>query len=178
MLDAIRSFAPGFIFTTAIPPSVIAGALASVKHLKTEHGDELRRQHQERSHTLKQMLEDAGLPVVWGDSHIVPLMVNDPALCKEASDILLEEFGIYVQPINYPTVPQGEERLRFTPSPLHTEELMQHLVSSLETVWDRLGLPKRAKTMKTIPVTADELDISMCRISSPCTDCPAVAVHA
>eukprot|EP01083_Nonionella_stella_P027339 75274_1 len=190
MLDAIRSFAPGFIFTTAIPPSVVAGGLASVKHLKTEHGTELRRQHQERSHKLKQMLEDSGLPVVWGDSHIVPLMVCDAVKCKQASDMLLEDFGIYVQPINYPTVPEGEERLRFTPSPLHTDELMEHLVTSLETVWNRLDLPMKSKKTKSkrLPISVTEIPSecgfpelngsSFCQ-SRPCANCPSVvAVQA
>ena len=107
-----------------MPPSVTAGAIASVSHLKTNAGVELRKQHQERSTKLKLMLLDAGLPVVWSESHIVPLMIGDPTLCKQASDLLLSDYGIYVQPINYPTVPRGTERLRFTPSPLHDDRLM------------------------------------------------------
>lgn len=152
LMDAIRSFAPGFIFTTAQPPSVVAGSLASVKYLKTEKGQELRRQHQERSNSLKVMLADRNLPLQWSESHIVPLMVRDPTLCKAASDMLMNEHGIYVQPINYPTVPRGTERLRFTPSPLHDDRIMNHLVDSLDTVWDKLSIPREFENV------AHELD--------------------
>lgn len=149
LMDAIRSFAPGFIFTTAQPPSVAAGSLASVKYLKSAQGQELRRKHQERANTLKLMLADADLPLQWSESHIVPVMVRDPAMCKAASDMLMDEHGIYVQPINFPTVPRGTERLRFTPSPLHDDRIMKHLVESLDSVWNKLNIPREHEVDET-----------------------------
>jgi len=142
MCDFIRAYGDGFIFSSSMPPAVAAGALASVKYVR-EH-NELREQHQERAATLKQRLTDVGIPVMPSDTHIVPVMVGDPVLCKQASDELLYNHNIYVQPINYPTVPRGTERLRFTPTPLHNDELMDHLVSSLQKVWSQLGLKQAA----------------------------------
>ncbi len=142
IMDAIRSYAAAFIFSTALSPVVAAGALASVKFLKK--GSEMRERHQERAARLKQKFGDAGLPVMDSVSHIVPVMIGDAECCKEVSDILLEEYGIYVQPINYPTVPRGTERLRFTPTPLHTDAMIDHLVGSLNTVWGRLNLKRAA----------------------------------
>ena len=132
-IDAIRSYAAGFIFTTSLAPAIAAGALASVRHLKVSQLE--RARHQERARTLKKRLHAAGLPVIDNPSHIVPVFVGDPVRCKAVSDILLERYGIYVQPINYPTVPRGTERLRLTPTPQHTDADMDHLVASLGELW-------------------------------------------
>lgn len=142
MCDFVRSYGDGFIFSTAIPPGVAAGALASVRHVRA-HND-LRERHQERAATLKARLTAAGIPVMPSVSHIVPVMVGDPVLCKQAGDALMERHGIYAQPINYPTVPRGTERLRFTPTPLHTDAHMDALVAALKDVWGRLGIKAAA----------------------------------
>ncbi|MBL8661818.1 MAG: 5-aminolevulinate synthase [Candidatus Odyssella sp.] len=138
VVDAVRSFGSAFIFTTALPPAVAAGALASVRHLKADHS--VRERHQERAARLKHLLRAAGLPVMPSESHIVPVLVGDARLCKAASDRLLDEHAIYVQPINYPTVPRGQERLRFTPTPFHSDQDMDRLVAALYRVWRDLGL--------------------------------------
>ena len=142
LCDFIRSYGDGFIFSTSMPPAVAAGALTSVKHVKAH--PELRSQHQERAAKLKSMLGNAGIPFMPSVTHIVPVLVGDPVLCKQASDELLYNHGIYVQPINYPTVPRGTERLRFTPTPLHNDELMVNLVKALTTVWRDLGIKQAA----------------------------------
>lgn len=142
LVDLVRSFSPGFIFTTSLSPVLAAGALASVQHLKTS--DVERQAHQERSERLKTLFAQHSLPVMPSVSHIVPLFVGDPVLTKQVSDTLLEEFQIYVQPINYPTVPKGTERLRFTPSPLHTDAMMTDLLEALGIVWDRLKIRRAA----------------------------------
>jgi 5-aminolevulinate synthase len=142
IVDTVRSFASSFIFTTALPPAIAAGALASVRHLRASSAE--RQRHQERAATLKRRLHEAGLPVMPSESHIVPVLVGDPVRCKMVTDILLDEFGIYIQPINYPTVPRGTERLRITPSPLHGDHLMDDLVAALSSIWDRLALPMAA----------------------------------
>ncbi len=138
MCDAIRSYAPGFIFTTSIPPAVAAGAAASIRHLKGDR--DLRALHQERASILKTRLKGMGLPIIDHGSHIVPVIVGDPVHTKQLSDMLLEGYGIYVQPINFPTVPRGTERLRFTPSPVHGPREMDHLVRAMDELWSHCAL--------------------------------------
>ena len=140
IVDAIRSLAAGFIFTTSIPPSTAAGALRSVKILKIS--PQMREQHQERAEALKVRLRKAGIPFIDGETHIVPVMVGDPVKCQEISNELIDVHGIYAQPINFPTVPRGTERLRFTPSPFHSEEMMDELLDALEVIWAKFGLKK------------------------------------
>ena len=142
LIDAVRCHAPGFIFTTSLPPAILAGAIASVRHVR--ENENLRIRHQERARRLKQLLRNAGLPVMPSATHIVPLLVGDPVLTKQLTDILMRDHGIYIQPINYPTVPRGTERLRLTPSPLHTDELMQKLLHALQSAWSSLELPVAA----------------------------------
>jgi 5-aminolevulinate synthase len=145
LIDAVRSYAPGFIFTTALPPAVCAAATAAIRHLKTSQWE--RERHQDRAMRVKAALEAAHLPVMPSESHIVPLLVGDPEKCKVASDLLLENHGIYIQPINYPTVPRGTERLRITPSPHHCDALIDALVRALCDVWERLGLSLRDRAL-------------------------------
>ena len=142
IIDVIRSYAPGFIFTTSLAPVLVAGVLASVRHLKQSSVE--RDGQQAAAATLKKMFAEAGLPVMNSTTHIVPLMVGDPVKAKRISDILLAEYGVYVQPINYPTVPRGTERLRFTPGPAHDEAMMRELTEALVEIWDRLELRKAA----------------------------------
>ena len=140
LVDAVRSHAPGFIFTTALPPAVAGGALAALRLTTGADGVALRARQQERATSLKRRLAAAGLPVMPSPSHIVPLLVGDPVRCKAASDLLLERHGIYIQPINYPTVPRGTERLRLTPGPLHDDRLMDQLQAALQQVWAELDI--------------------------------------
>ncbi|PRX38190.1 5-aminolevulinate synthase [Meinhardsimonia xiamenensis] len=141
MCDAIRSYAPGFIFTTSLPPAVAAGAAASVRYLKT--AQELRDRHQAQARILKARLKGLGLPIIDHGSHIVPVIVGDPVHTKKISDMLVEDYGIYVQPINFPTVPRGTERLRFTPSPVHGPEEMDKLVRALDALWSHCALNRK-----------------------------------
>ncbi len=138
IIDVIRSYAPGFIFTTSLSPVLVAGVLASVRHLKASSVE--REAQQANAAMLKALMRDAGLPVMNSTTHIVPLMVGDPVKAKKISDVLLAEYGVYVQPINYPTVPRGTERLRFTPGPAHTEAMMRDLTQALTEIWQRLDL--------------------------------------
>ena len=140
--DVIRSFAPGFIFTTSMPPSIAAAAVASMRHVK--NNNHLRVELKERANKLKKMMAEKNLPVIENNSHIVPVLVKDSVRCKEISDLLLKDFSIYVQPINYPTVPKGTERLRFTPTPFHGDEKMKYLVASLDQIWNELKLSRAA----------------------------------
>lgn len=140
MVDAIRSYAPGFIFTTSLPPVVAAGAAASVAFLKTAEGAKLRETHQLHARVLKMRLKALGLPIIDHGSHIVPVVIGDPVHCKLLSDMLLDRFGVYVQPINYPTVPRGTERLRFTPSPVHDLGQIDALVKALDQLWQHCAL--------------------------------------
>lgn len=138
IIDVIRSYAPGFIFTTSLSPVLVAGVLASVRHLKAS-SEERNAQHANAA-MLKTLFADAGLPVMMSNTHIVPLMVGDPVKAKKISDILLAEYGVYVQPINYPTVPRGTERLRFTPGPQHSEAMMRELTDALVEIWERMEM--------------------------------------
>ena len=140
--DFVRSFASGFIFSSALPPAVAAGALTSIRHLKTSSAE--RERHQDRVATLRHRLDEAGVSHMDNPSHIVPVMVRDPVLCKQISDVLLDRYGIYVQPINYPTVPRGTERLRITPSPHHSDEDIDALVAALSAIWTEVGLAEAA----------------------------------
>ncbi|HUZ33876.1 MAG TPA: 5-aminolevulinate synthase [Xanthobacteraceae bacterium] len=145
MIDAVRSYAPGFIFTTALPPAVCAAATAAIRHLKTSKWE--RDRHQDRAARTKAVLAAAALPVMSSPTHIVPVFVGDPERCKAASDLLLAEHGIYIQPINYPTVPKGSERLRITPSPYHDDGLIDALAAALVDVWEKLGLPFKERAL-------------------------------
>lgn len=140
LCDFIRSFSSGFIFTTALPPSLAAGAVASIQHLKASPFE--RARHQERVRTLRTMLDQSGIPHMNNPSHIVPVMVGDAAKCKWISDILLDDHGVYVQPINYPTVPRKTERLRITPTPLHSDADMKQMVDALHQLWSRCALAR------------------------------------
>jgi 5-aminolevulinate synthase len=144
LIDAVRSYAPGFIFTTALPPAVCAATTAAIRHLKTSSWE--RERHQDRAARTKAVLSAAGLPVMQNQTHIVPVFVGDPVKCKQACDLLLENHGIYIQPINYPTVARGAERLRITPSPYHEDAAIDALAEALVDVWHELHLPlnKRA----------------------------------
>jgi 5-aminolevulinate synthase len=145
IIDAVRSYAPGFIFTTALPPPICAAATAAIRHLKASTWE--RERQQERAARVKAVLAAAGMPVMASDTHIVPVHVGDPEKCKAASDLLLSEHGIYIQPINYPTVPKGGERLRITPGPHHDDALIDALAEALVDVWHRLGLPLRRQPL-------------------------------
>ncbi|MDU6374231.1 MAG: 5-aminolevulinate synthase [Bradyrhizobium sp.] len=145
IIDAVRSYAPGFIFTTALPPPICSAATAAIRHLKSSSWE--RERHQDRAARVKSILNAAGLPVMANDTHIVPLFVGDPEKCKQVSDLLLEEHGIYIQPINYPTVAKGTERLRITPSPYHDDGLIDRLAEALLQVWERLGLALHKKPL-------------------------------
>jgi len=154
LIDAVRSYAPQFIFTTTLPPSVAASACAAVRHLKTSSAE--RERHQANARLVKHALQAAGLPVLENPSHIVPVMVRDAAKCRQASELLLDRHGIYIQPINYPTVARGAERLRITPTPRHTEAQVASLVEALVDVWTALGLPFEAP--KVVPFRRPALD--------------------
>ena len=140
LCDFVRSFASGFIFTTALPPAVAAGAAASIRHLKNSQFERMR--HKDRVAKLRKRLDQAGVPYMANQSHIVPVMVGDAKKCKWISDILMDKHGIYIQPINYPTVPRGTERLRITPTPLHTDVDIDHLVTALSELWWQCALSR------------------------------------
>jgi 5-aminolevulinate synthase len=140
LIDAVRSYAPGFIFTTALPPAICAAATAAIRHLKSSNWE--REQHQHRVARTKAVLRAAGLPVIPSETHIIPVLVGDPKNCREASDLLLTEHGVFIQPINYPTAPRSTERLRSTPSPCHDDGMTDALAKALIDVWQRLNLPR------------------------------------
>lgn len=140
IIDAVRSYGSGFIFTTSMPPMIAAGALAALRHLSESQVE--REQHQQRAAQVKEALLEADIPLLKTPTHIIPVIVGDSVLCKTATDILMDEFNIYIQPINYPTVPKGTERLRITPTPLHDENMISELAQALVAVWDRLGLAR------------------------------------
>ncbi len=142
IVDAIRSYALGFIFTTSLAPTIVAGAIASVRHLKVSQIE--RERQQERARTLKKRLREAGLPLLENPSHIVPVMVGDPVRCKELTDALMDRYSIYVQPINYPTVPKGSECIRLTPGPAHSDAEMDHLINALNQLWGEMDLQRAA----------------------------------
>jgi 5-aminolevulinate synthase len=161
VIDAVRSYAPGFIFTTALPPAIAAAATASIRHLKNSQSERDAQQRQARR--AKDVLSAAGLPVMPSETHIVPVLVGDPELCKKASDRLLDRHGIYIQPINYPTVPRGTERLRITPTPFHTDDLIDGLKDALLETWQALGIPfapethaERASSERIVPLVVSK----------------------
>jgi 5-aminolevulinate synthase len=164
LCDYVRSFSSGFIFTTALPPSLAAGACASVQHLKASSQE--RARHQDRVKRLRAGLDRVAIPHLDNPSHIVPVMVRDPVLCKAISDRLMDEFGAYIQPINYPTVARGAERLRITPSPLHSDADIDHLVGALDTIWTSLGV-KRAIVDASHPLA------QLCPVAGPMQMDPA-----
>jgi 5-aminolevulinate synthase len=145
LIDAVRSYSPAFIFTTALPPAVCAAATAAIRHLRVSDWE--RERHLNRAGRTKAVLAAAGLPIIENDTHIVPVFVGDPERCKQASDLLLERHGIYIQPINYPTVAKGTERLRITPSPYHDDALIDELAEALVNVWEELGLPRNRRPL-------------------------------
>ena len=161
LIDAVRSYAPGFIFTTALPPAIAAAATASIRHLKASQAE--RDAQQRQAATAKAVFAAADLPVMPSDTHIVPVLVGDPDLCKQASDHLLEKHGIYIQPINYPTVPRGTERLRITPTPLHDDALITSLADALTETWNAIGIPfaserpaEEARSMDVTPLVVSK----------------------
>ena len=141
MCDFIRSFASGFIFTTAIPPAVAAAATTSIRHLKTSQFERMRQRKQVAK--LRGLLDATGIPHLPNPSHIIPVMVKNPVKCRMISDMLMDDWGIYVQPINYPTVPKGTERLRITPSPLHSDADIEYLVDALSALWSQCAIARR-----------------------------------
>jgi len=155
VVDAVRSYAPGFIFTTALPPAIAAAATASIRHLKVSQIE--REAHQRQAQQTKDVLSASGLPVMPSETHIVPLLVADPELCKMASDRLLAKHGIYIQPINYPTVPRGTERLRITPTPFHDDRVIAGLRDALVETWTALGIPFRDETRPAAPLRSDRI---------------------
>lgn len=168
-VDAIRSFAPGFIFTSALPPCVVAGATESIKHLKQSSVE--RETQQTRALQLKQLLWEAKIPYMHSESHIVPVMVRNASLCKKASDLLLNTHKLYVQPINFPTVPRGTERLRFTPGPMHSEQMLRDAVAALDDVWTTLGLPRSESSDQEVqspPVSVQKAPAAAMQIAAAC----------
>ena len=155
VIDAVRSYAPGFIFTTALPPAIAAAATASIRHLKASQVE--RDAQQRQAQATKDILSASALPVMPSETHIVPILVGDPELCKMASDRLLAKHGIYIQPINYPTVPRGTERLRITPTPLHDDALIETLRNALVETWTALGIPFRDDSAPSEPVKSDRV---------------------
>jgi 5-aminolevulinate synthase len=167
LIDMVRSYAAGFIFTTSLPPTVLSGALKAVEILASEEGRELRSRHQENVRYLRNKLKSEGFPVEHTPSHIIPVKLGNPQHCTQISDMMIQEFGHYVQAINYPTVPRGEEKLRLAPTPYHTFEMIDQLVADMKIIWNKIGLPLKGNACPEVrrPTTRGQRTLSFMLLS-------------